>query len=159
MNSSAATLPGQRTSTVLFFVIQMNYVTLRTREYVIQYCRYVNNHEHLQLNQIQNTHTRLTALCLRLAGWAGNRKVKPLWILLKQETVSGSGISWVICKSAPCFSQHHTTQFCYRLDDLVAQPTAQSTESSTKHLWYTSPGTTVLNYSNVTVQIQRKNCC
>jgi len=29
------------------------------------------------------------------------RKVKPIWILLKQETVSGSGISWAICKSAP----------------------------------------------------------
>jgi len=35
------------------------------------------------------------------SGWAGTRKVKPIWILLKQETVSGSGISWAICKSAP----------------------------------------------------------
>ena len=32
---------------------------------------------------------------------SGGRKVKPIWILLKQETVSGSGISWAICKSAP----------------------------------------------------------
>ena len=31
-----------------------------------------------------------------LPGWAGTRKVKPIWILLKQETVSGSGISWAI---------------------------------------------------------------
>jgi len=31
---------------------------------------------------------------------AGTRKVKPIWTLLKQETVSGSGISWAICKSA-----------------------------------------------------------
>ena len=46
------------------------------------------------------THTRLTALCPELPGWAGTRKVKPIWILLKQETVSGSGISWAICKSA-----------------------------------------------------------
>jgi len=29
------------------------------------------------------------------------QKVEPTWILLKQETVSGSGISWAICKSAP----------------------------------------------------------
>ena len=36
-----------------------------------------------------------------LFGWAGTRKVKLIWILLKQETVSGSGISWAICKSAP----------------------------------------------------------
>ena len=51
-----------------------------------------------------NTHTHLlnlTALCLGLPGWAGTRKVKQIWILLKQETVSGSGISWAVCKSAP----------------------------------------------------------
>ena len=46
------------------------------------------------------THTRLTALFLGLPRWAGTKKVKPIWILLKQETVSGSGISWAICKSA-----------------------------------------------------------
>ena len=32
--------------------------------------------------------------------WAGTRKVKPIWILLKQETASGSSISWAIYKSA-----------------------------------------------------------
>ena len=32
---------------------------------------------------------------------AGTRKVTPILILLKQETVSGSGISRAICKSAP----------------------------------------------------------
>ena len=41
------------------------------------------------------------ALCPGLPGWAGTRKVKPIWILLKQETVSGNGISWAICKPAP----------------------------------------------------------
>ena len=46
------------------------------------------------------THTRLTALCPGLPRWAGTRKVKPIWILLEQETVSLSGISWAICKSA-----------------------------------------------------------
>jgi len=29
------------------------------------------------------------------------QKGKPIWILLKQETASGSGIRWAICKSAP----------------------------------------------------------
>ena len=48
-----------------------------------------------------HTHTRLVALFPGLLGWAGTRKVKPIWILLKQETVSGSGISWAVCKSAP----------------------------------------------------------
>jgi len=35
-----------------------------------------------------------------LPGSAGTRTVKPIWILLKQETVSGSGISWTTCTSA-----------------------------------------------------------
>ena len=84
----------------------------------------------MQANQLtDNTHTRLTALCLGLPGWAGTRKVKPIWILLKQETVSGSGISWTICKSAPRSRQttmpapHHSV--FYRPNDLpAAQPTA-----------------------------------
>ena len=59
---------------------------------------------------------------------SGTRKVKPIWILLKQETVSGSGISWTICKSAPRSGQitmpapHHSV--FYRPDALpAAQPT------------------------------------
>ena len=73
------------------------------------------------------THTRLTAICLSLPG---TRKVKPIWILLKQETVSGSGISWAIWKSAPrsrqiTTSAPHYSSFFYRPDALpVAQPTA-----------------------------------
>jgi len=75
------------------------------------------------------THTHLTALCLGLPGWTGTRKVKPIWILLKQETVSGSGISWAICKSATCSREiitpaPHDSVF-YRPDALpAAQPTA-----------------------------------
>ena len=76
-----------------------------------------------------HTHTRLTALFPGLPGCAGTRKVKPIWILLKQETVSGSGISWAICKSAPRSRQittpeaHHSV--FYRPDALPAtQPTA-----------------------------------
>ena len=52
-----------------------------------------------------NTHTHLTALFLGLPKWASTKKVKPIWNLLKQETVSGSGISWTICKSALCSRQ------------------------------------------------------
>ena len=76
-----------------------------------------------------HTHTRLTALFLGLPRWAGTRKVKPIRILLKQETVSGSSISWSICKSAP-FSRQITTPAphhsgFYRPDALPAtQPTA-----------------------------------
>ena len=78
-----------------------------------------------------HTHTRarLTALFLGIPRWAGTRRVKPIWILLKQETVSGNGISWAICKSAPRSRQitapasHHS--LFYRPDALpAAQPTA-----------------------------------
>ena len=61
-----------------------------------------------------HTHTHSTALCLGLLGWASIRKVKPTGILLKQETLSSSGISWAICRSAPrCRQprQHPSTQF------------------------------------------------
>ena len=74
---------------------------------------------------IFTTHTRLTALFPGLPSCAGTRKVKPIWILLKQETVSGSGISWAICMSAPCSGQTTTPapnhSVFYRPD---AQPTA-----------------------------------
>ena len=55
---------------------------------------------HGDLIKHQRTHIRLTALFPGLPGWASTRKVKPIWILLKRETVSGSDISWAICKSA-----------------------------------------------------------
>jgi len=46
-----------------------------------------------------HTHTLnlLMAVFPELPGCDGTRKVKPIGILLKQETVSGSGISWAIC--------------------------------------------------------------
>ena len=82
---------------------------------------------HLKLLGI-HTQTRLTALCPGLPGWASTKKVKPIWILLKQETVSGSGMRWAICKFAPRSRQittpapHHSV--FYRLDALpAAQPT------------------------------------
>jgi len=70
---------------------------------------------------ITHIHTRLTAVITRY------QKGKTIWILLKQETVSGSGISWAICKSAPRSRQitmpapHHSV--FYRPDALpAAQP-------------------------------------
>jgi len=78
-------------------------------------------------------HIRVAALCPGLPGWAGTRKVIPIWTLLKQETVSGSGIIWAMCKSVPRSRQittpapHHSV--FYRPD---AQPKAS------KH-WRQSP--------------------
>ena len=79
-----------------------------------------------------NTHTHTHPFNGPFPGlprWAGTRKVKPIWILLKQETVSGSGIIWAVCKSAPHSRQtttpvpHHSV--FYRPDALpAAEPTA-----------------------------------
>ena len=81
-----------------------------------------------------HTHTHLTALCPGLPGWAGTRKVKPIWILLKQETMSGSGISWAIYKSAPRSRQitmpAPNRSVFYRPDALPAtQPTVSINQS------------------------------
>ena len=69
--------------------------------------------KHTFTNQRKRTHTRLTALFPGLPRSAGTRKVKPIWILLKQEIVSGSGISWAIYKSA-LRSRQITTPAPYR---------------------------------------------
>jgi len=81
------------------------------------------------------THTRLTALYPGQPGWAGTRKVKTIWILLKQDTVSGSGISWAICKSAPRSRQITTPQittqfFTGRMPFLPPNQQRQSTEGT-----------------------------
>jgi len=78
-----------------------------------------------------HTHTRLTALFPGVPRSAGTRK--PIWILLAQETVSDSGISWAICKSAPCSRQittpvpHHSV-FTGQMPFLPPNQQRQSTE-------------------------------
>ena len=73
------------------------------------------------------TYTHLTALFPVLPWWAGTRKVKPIWIFLKQETVSGSGISWAVCKPAPRSRQitmpapHHSGRLLYLKLNLTLQ--------------------------------------
>ena len=80
-----------------------------------------------------HTHTRLTALFPGLPRWAGTRKAKPIWILLKQDTVSGNGISWAVCKSAPRSRQittpaPHRSFFTGRMPFLPSNQQCQSTE-------------------------------
>ena len=90
----------------------------------------VTTHSQLKLNTgfvKAYTHTRLTAFFPGLPGWAGARKAKPIWILLKQETLSGSGISWAMCTSLQTDNHASTPllKFFYRPDALpVTQPTA-----------------------------------
>ena len=87
----------------------------------------------------RHTHTRLTALFPELPRWAGTRKVKPIWILLKQETVSGSGISGAICKCAPCSRQvtmpapHRSVFFTRRMPFLPPNQQRENTEGKTEH--------------------------
>jgi len=63
------------------------------------------------------------------------QKGKPILILLKQETVTGSGISWAICKSAPCSREtttpalHHSV-FTGQMPFLLSNQQRQSTEGT-----------------------------
>ena len=70
----------------------------------------------VEAQKIKHEHTR----------WAGTRKVKP-GILLEQQTVSGSGISWAICKSAPRSRQITTPG---RMPFLPPNQQCQSTEGT-----------------------------
>jgi len=88
-----------------------NYRALTRRQW---FADTANAMHHMMLYDI---HTQpLMALCPGLPRWAATKKLKPIWILLKQETVSGSGISWAICKSALRSRQittpapHHSAQ-------------------------------------------------
>ena len=100
-----------------------------------------------------HAHTHLTALCPGLPGLAGTTKVKQLWMLLEQETASGSGISWAICKSAPCSRQttmpapHHSV--FYRPDALpAAQPTASKHRRQT-YTWHVTAALMKLNQTTL----------
>ena len=89
--------------------------------------RYVSQHTH--------THTHTHPFDGPFSGWASTRKVKPIWISLKQETVSGSGISWTICKSAPSSRQITTpvpyhSVFTGRMPFLPPNQQRQSTEGT-----------------------------
>ena len=89
------------------------------------------------------------------------RKVKPIWILLKQETVSGSGISWAVCMSTHCPSQitmlapHHSV--FYRRDALpAAQLTAskhwrhfKSQMAEIIYNWFSKPDPTCIWFRSV----------
>jgi len=94
---------------------------------------YIYTHARTHARTHAHTHTRLTALFQGLPRCAGTRKVKLIWILLEQETASGSGISRAICKSTPRSRQttmpapHHSV-FTDRMPFLPPNQQRQSTE-------------------------------
>jgi len=62
---------------------------------------FVDNSKTLAWKQ-QQQQQQFNGLLSSTTQWAGTKKVSPIWIILKQETVSGSGISWTtmhICNS------------------------------------------------------------
>jgi len=70
------------------------------------YWRPVNSVEALKASVYMYTHTHPFNGPFGTTRMSRYRKGKTNleWILLKQDTVSGSGISWATCKSAPCFN-------------------------------------------------------
>jgi len=52
------------------------------------------------------------ALFPGLPGWAGTRKVKPIWILLEQEKVGGSGRQITMPASSPLSFLHAGCPSC-----------------------------------------------
>ena len=103
-----------------YLFLKKNYLNIIGKGRKPLTCRYTHTHTHLFNGPFSGT-TQVSRY---------QKKVKPIWILLKQETVSGSGISWAICKSAPRSRQittpaPHPHSVFYRLDALpAAQPTA-----------------------------------
>ena len=98
-------------------------------KWVSAYGLHNNEQVYLPVDLHTHIHPFNGSFFLGLPRWAGTREVKPIWILVKQEAMSGTGISWAICKSAPCSRQittpapHHSV--FYRPDALPAtQPTA-----------------------------------
>ena len=137
----------------LLFHINAKCISKRTTEVYIlrrkrclQVCVLYNLYSRFRLSLLRcifnkrehtHTHTRLTAPFPGLPRWASTRKVKPIWILLKQETVSGSGISWAICESASRSRQitmpvlHDAKFFAGRMPFLPPNQQRQSTEGKT----------------------------
>jgi len=121
----------------LFFVSGSNMLWFLTAASSLFVCWWQYFYQKLELlfgiTTISDTHIHLTALCPGQPRWALTRKVKPIWILLKQETVIGSGISCLICKSAPYSRQITTQAYHYSVfDQLDAISAAQSTASNSE---------------------------
>ena len=106
------------------------------------------------------THTRLTALFPGVPRWAGTRKVKPIWILLKQETVSGSGIlaSSACSRQTTTPAPHHSA--FYRPDALpAAQPTASKHWSTGQYKLLQSREQYISTITTGTAEMQPDDGC
>jgi len=79
-----------------------------------------------------HTHTRLTALCPGLPGWAGTRKAKPVCFCLKQETMHQLG-HMQVCTSLQADNLASTPPLSFftgRMPFLPPNQQCQSTEGN-----------------------------
>jgi len=108
--------------------------THRRTDSVKTYCPWPNlNDGQRHKNAHTHTHTHTHPFNGPFSGTTQVGRYHAIWISLKQETVSGSGISWAICKSAPRSRQtttpapHHSV-FTGRMPFLPPNQQCQSTE-------------------------------
>ena len=127
------------------------------KKYIILSVIYINWNKILTASQngtlifTQQTHTRLTTLCPRPPGWAGTRKVKPIWILLTRDSEwqwHQLGHMQTICTSLQ--TDNHTSTpplsfFTGRMPFLAPNQQRQSTEGKSVEDTY---------YSNRTITHQ-----
>jgi len=123
--SDASESSGQSSARPVVGIVEMRLQSLAFPE-IVNKAANKSEREHYVLSYIY-THPFYGPLDF-VQDYPGEPVPKPIWILLKQETVSGSGIGWAICKSAPRSrpitmpAPHHSV--CYRPDALPAtQPT------------------------------------
>jgi len=98
----------------------VNWLTFQHRYWRMYY---ITSHFHQQNYLATHTHTHPFK-----GPFSG-----PVRILLEQQTVSGSGISWAVCKSAPCSRQitmlaPHRSVFTGPVPFLLPNQQRQSTE-------------------------------
>ena len=106
--------------------------------------------------RVTHTHTHTHTFNSPFSGlprWASTRKVTPIWIFVKQETVSGSGISWAVCKSAPRSRQITTpaynSVFTGRMPFLPPNQQRQSTEGRVSYTVARQPHRLVQYHASV----------
>jgi len=117
-------------TTIVFGWVHQNMAHTHTHSHVHAYMHasiHTCTHTHM------DTHLFYGPLDFVRDFW-GELVPEPILILLEQETVSGSSISWAICKSALCSRQitmqHSTTQFYTgRMPFLPPNQQRQSNES------------------------------
>ena len=105
-----------------------------------------------------NTNTRLTALCPGLSGWAGTRKVKPIWILLEQEILSAVASAGHVQVCTALQTDNHTSTSPLSFLQVDALPAAQPTVSKHWRLFWTIRHYMIKHFLLYSFALCRKAC-